>query len=157
MADLGPLAEEYVRAALAAAEADVPPFPVDSWSDPAVPGQWVVIEDDEGRRSQARIDHTIVRGATVGPGRLRAPCAALVRSVVAAIRTYLGAGSGVVVSRPYPEPATEGMHVAHLEFRGIWLRLIVGYDGEGTVAILAAQMGRGAVPLAEPEGEVIWL
>lgn len=154
---LAQLAEEHVRAALHAAEADFPAFDVDSWSEPAVPGQHVLVSDDEGRTLQARLDHRVARGVAIEPGSVARPCGSLVRAVVAELRGYV-AGGGLIVSRPLPDPeADSAVLVAHLEVRGLWLRLIVGHDAGSLVAVLAAVLGRGAVPLVEPEESVVWL
>jgi hypothetical protein len=153
---LARLFEEHARAAFQRSEAGFPDFAVDSWSDPAVPGQWVVLEDDEGRRSQARLSNQIVRGVPLREGSLAGSAEKLVRAVLAELREYVGPG-GTVVSRPLPEPAAEGLHCAHLEFRGVWWRLTAGHDGERPVAVLAALLGKGATPLDEPEERVVWL
>lgn len=148
--------EEHVRDALARAEPDFPAFAVDSWSDPAVVGQWAVIEDDEGRRSQARLDELIARGLPIRPGRLRPAADRLAGAVLAELRRYVVPG-GTVVSRPRPGPESEEVYRAHLGFRGVWLMLTVGTDpAGGTAAVLSALLGR-AVPLAEPEEAVVWL
>jgi hypothetical protein len=156
--DLAGAFEEHLRVALQRAEDGFPAFTVDSWSDPAAIGQWVAIEDDEGRRSQARLDELIVRGLRLLPGALARSAGRLVDAVLGELRCSI-AGGGTIVSRPLPEPEyREGLLVAHLEFRGIWLRLTAGPDPirGGTMAVLSCLLGR-AVPLAEPVEEVVWL
>lgn len=153
---LASLFEEHVRSALQRAEADFPALRVDSWSEPAYPGQFVIVEDDEGRRSQAEMKDVITRGIPLKPGKLVASCDRLVRAVLEELRGYVGPGA-VVVSRPLPDPGREDVHVAHLEFKGLWFRLVVGHDGEGVVAVLSALLGKGASPLSEPDEHVVWL
>lgn len=158
MSDLGQLVEEHVRAALLRAEPPFPALAVDSWSDPASVGQWVLVEDDEGRRSQGRMDHLIVRGLPLQAGNLARSASRLVDAVLADLRDYAALG-GTVVSRPRPEPVgSDGVDRAHIEFRGVWLLLSVGTDPTRgvPVAVLSALLGR-AVPLAEPEESVVWL
>lgn len=155
-ARLAELAEEHVRAALQRAEAGFPAFHVDSWSDPAVPGQWVLLEDDEGRRLQAEMRHVVSRGVPLRPGSLARSCERLAEAVLAELRVFVAGGPAV--SRPLPDPEAMGAHCAHVEFKGVWLRLTAGPDPEGRpVAVLAGLLGRPSGPLAEPVEEVHWL
>jgi hypothetical protein len=154
MSDLAQLAEDHIRDALCLAADDFPPFAVDSWSDPAIPGQWVVIEDHEGRRSQALMGDVITRGIVLARGFLARQADRLVKAVLDELKTYAFARN-LIISRPLPD--TEGAYTAHLEFRGVWLRLTVGHDERGTVAVLSALLGKTKRPLAEPVEHVEWL
>jgi len=155
MSSLAQLAEDHIRSALQRAEADFPDFAVDSWSDTAVPGQWVLIEDSEGRRSQVQLNDVVVLGIALHRSSLSHSCVRLAQEVLGGVRRLSEAG--LVVSRPLPSPEDEGIHTAYLEFKGIWLRLTVGSDGGRLVAVLSALLGLGPQPLAEPEEEVTWL
>lgn len=152
MSDLATIAEEHIRAALSRAEAAFPVFPVDSWSDPAVPGQYVVTENDEGRRSQVVMDRNITRGVTISPGSVSRSCGRLVQVVLDELRPYVSGGE-LVVSRPLPDPERDDVHCAHVEFKGVWFRLIV----RGDAVVLSAVLGKAPVPLAEPAEAVVWL
>lgn len=155
--DLAILAEEHVRCALMGREDDFPAFRCDSWSEPAVPGEWCVVEDDEGRRSQAELKDRITRGVVLTPGDVGRQCRSLVKAVLAELAEYIGDGSELIVSRPMPDAEAEGVHTAHLCFRGVWMRLTVGHDERGMVGVLAALLGKAPVALAEPEEQVVWL
>lgn len=150
------LAEEHTRDALQRAIGDFPQFPIDSWSECCCPGQFVIVEDDEGRRSQAELNHRITRGVQLEPGKVSRQCQSLVKAVLDELRAYV-AGGELVVSRPLPEPMAEGVHAAHLEFRGVWLRLTVGHDEKGLVGVLSALLGKAPVALHETEESVVWL
>jgi hypothetical protein len=155
MSDLAQLAEDHIRDALCLAADDFPPFAVDSWSDPAIPGQWVVIEDGEGRRSQVEMDTVVTRGLGLVPGFMARQADRLVKAVLDGVRGHIG--GGLIVSRPMPEYEGDGLYCTHLEFRGLWLRLVVGHGERGPVAILSALLGKAPVPLAEPVEQVTWL
>lgn len=157
MQDLAMLAEEHVRQALYRAEADFPAFAIDTWSEECYPGQWVIVEDDEGRRSQAEMNHRITRGVALTPGKIARQCQSLVKAVLDEVRGYVGDGHDLVVSRPLPEHVEDDAHYAHLEFKGVWLRLTVGHDERGMVAVLSALLGKAPRPLAEAEDHIVWM
>lgn len=156
MSDLGPLVEDHIRYALYRAEAEFPAFAVDSWSEPAVPGQWVIIEDDEGRRSQVEMATQVNRGIALARGFLARQAERLVKAVLDDLRFEVET-SGLIVSRPLPEPSVEGAHCSYHEFGGVWFRLLVQQSDRGPVAVLSALLGRGPKPLAEVEESVTWL
>lgn len=153
---LAEIAEEHLRAAFDRADAEFPPFAVDSWSDEAVVGQWVVLVDDECRRFQVEMGDQITRGVAISPGTVGRSCGKLVRAVLDELRAYIAPG-GLVVSRVLPDPMRDGVYTGYLEFRGIWFRLSVSADTRGPMAVLSALLGRGGEPLVDPVEEVVWL
>lgn len=146
----------HVRDELARSEATLPPARVDTWADVAMEGQWVVVEDDEGLRSQVRLDTRVTRGVAVRPGQVAAAARSLCAAVLTELRSHLD-GAGLVVSRPLPDPDRAGVACEHLTCGGIWLRLTVGSDDRGSVGVLSYLIGRQALPLAPPEDHVVWL
>src|SRR6185312_14485474 len=106
--------------------------------------------------SQVQMDVVVTRGIVLARGFLARQADRLVKAVLDGIQEHLD--SRLTVSRPLPEPAADGVYVAHLEFRGVWLRLVVGHEERGSVAaVLSALIGKAPTPLAEPDASIEWL
>lgn len=158
------LIDEHVRAALdRIAATDTAPWPdvaLDSWSDPAVPGEYVAVQDAEGRLAQARLESK-ARGVVLADGALGAPLRALCEAMVADLRrdaeAAARAGQTVVCRPPAPPAAGAPFEFAYVDHAGFFMRLTIGTDERGRpVAVLSTLLGRPE-PLAEIEGTVEWL